>query len=248
MRRLSLVAVALLAFAAPVTADPGPTTPAPKLVVRPLPVQEELPPAGADEMHVIIETGPDGQAIYHVSPASMAAAVAAAIPGSAGHILVDAPRPAVQQPGAAAPAAKDPDPMTQGWLDHCQLLEERGIGRGAQIGGNGAFGMRLGGKGQSDQLEDVSDAVRASVDGWNEQGALVVSVVPGAPAEISGLQPGDVVVQIAGLWVDTPDMLIRLASRAEVGRELELLYLREGELQRTWVSAIDRKEMEQLQQ
>jgi hypothetical protein len=218
---------------------------APSIVVK---NADGTPAAPMDQTSVRVSTGPDGEQVYTVWPPSVAEAVLAAIPGAAGHIVVS--NPAAEAVAAAAQAGdaakKDVDPLTQGWLDHCQLLDERGIGRGQQIGGNAALGMRLGGKGQANEIGDVDPAVRASVDGWNEQGALVTSVVPGAPADIAGLQPGDVVLQLAGVWIDTPDMLIRLASRLELARDTEVLYLREGSVQRTWVAAIDRHEMEKL--
>jgi len=154
--------------------------------------------------------------------------------------------PVVTPETPAAPEDEEISPQTAAWLEHCSTLEERHIGRGTEIGGNAALGIRLGGKGQASQLGDVDPKVLAGVDAWNEQGALVLSVVPGSPADIAGLEPGDVVVQFAGLWIDTPDMLVRMASRAEVGREMELLFLRENAVERTWLSAIDRKELEAL--
>ena len=74
-----------------------------------------------------------------------------------------------------------------------------------------------------------------------------MSVVPGAPAELAGLQAGDVIVQVGPFWIDTPATLIRFASRAQVGAELEVLFLRRSQVERTWVTPVDRKDMEALQ-
>src|SRR5205814_5909420 len=97
-----------------------------------------------------------------------------------------------------------------------------------------------GGKGQMDEIEDLDPALAAKLAKWDEDGALVIKVVPESPADVAGLQPGDVVVEIAGIWIDTPTTLVRLASRAEVGRDLELSYLRDGQVWSTWISAVDR--------
>lgn len=233
MRRL-LLALPLV-LAAPVLADSGPQR---IRISEPAAAPGAAAPLPWDpaSVKVVLTQGSDGRPTYTVSPASALPQVAAAWPGAR---VVAAPEP--------AKAEEDVSPATLEYRERCRLLEERGIGRGDEVGGNGAFGMRLGGKGQADQLGDVDPAVLRAVDEWNEQGALILSVVPGSPTETAGLEPGDIVVQIAGIWIDTPNMLVRIASRAEVGRELELRFLREGDVQSTWLSAVDRKELSRLQ-
>ena len=180
----------------------------------------------------------DGSRILRISPPEAAAAVAAQMPGTT-IIAVEAPKPAAPDPNLS--------PETAEWLEHCRVLAERRIARGGEIGGIGALGMRLGSKGQAGEMGEVDPAVAKSVEQWNEQGALILRVVPGSPADIAGLDAGDVVVQYGGIWIDTSDTMIRIASRSDVGREVEILYLRQGSVERTWIAPIDRKDMEALQ-
>lgn len=211
---------------------------------------EDAPPA-PEAVRIERIDSPDGVPRYRVWPAEMVPAVAESLGVPLDRISVAAPletrRPsAVAPPARRVPSAED-TPESVLWHDHCAALEERRIGRGEEIGGIAAIGVRLGGKGQASEMGEVDAAVRASVDAWNERGALVVSLVPGAPAELAGLQVGDVIVQLTPFWIDTPATFIRMASRADVGAELELLVLRRGQVERTWVTPIDRKEMEALQ-
>ena len=62
-----------------------------------------------------------------------------------------------------------------------------------------------------------------------------------APYSVSftATQNGDVIVQLAGLWVDSPRVFTRLSSRVGPGREYELAYLRDGRVERTWVLVPD---------
>jgi hypothetical protein len=131
------------------------------------------------------------------------------------------------------------------YLEHVNTLGERGMARGGDLGGQAMIGIAPGGLGDVPKLEGVvGEAAYARLTRWDERGALVVRVVPGSPAEAAGLMPGDVVIQLAGLWIDSPTTLVRIASRAVVGQEYEVQYLRDGEVERTWVIAADRRELE----
>lgn len=196
--------------------------------------------------------GPDGVARLHVWPPEVAPSIAESMGFPLERVVIEPPAGLPPAVAAAAAAAREPrgedTPETVTYHDWCQALAERGISRGGEVGGIAAFGVRVGGKGQAPELGEMEPAVSQSIDEWNEVGALVVSVVPGAPADLAGLVPGDVIVQAGPFWIDTPSMLIRLASRSEVGREIELLVLRRGQVERTWITPIDRKDMEALQQ
>ncbi len=61
------------------------------------------------------------------------------------------------------------------------------------------------------------------------RGALVASVAEGAPAQIAGLQPGDVIVSMDGFALDGPDALGYRLATAGLGRRAELRVLSQGE-------------------
>jgi S1-C subfamily serine protease len=63
-----------------------------------------------------------------------------------------------------------------------------------------------------------------------KQGARVVSVAAGSPAERSGLRPGDVVVAAGGQPVFEPSQLIAAVERGGVGRPLQLTIKRSGQM------------------
>jgi S1-C subfamily serine protease len=61
-------------------------------------------------------------------------------------------------------------------------------------------------------------------------GALVVGVVPGSPAERAGIQRGDVILELAGKKVKTPDELVAAIKEQRIGSRVKLLLWREGKL------------------
>ena len=61
------------------------------------------------------------------------------------------------------------------------------------------------------------------------QGALVSSVVEGGPAADGGIRPGDVVLEFDGQEIRTAGSLPPIVGRSEVGKEVDVGLLREGE-------------------
>ncbi|MEW6181875.1 MAG: trypsin-like peptidase domain-containing protein [Bacillota bacterium] len=68
------------------------------------------------------------------------------------------------------------------------------------------------------------------------EGALVVGVVSGSPAERSGITRGDVVMEIAGSKIKTPDDLVSVVTKQKVGSKVDILVWRDGKLVRVSVS------------
>jgi Do/DeqQ family serine protease len=68
------------------------------------------------------------------------------------------------------------------------------------------------------------------------EGALVVGVVPGSPAERSGIARGDVVLEIAGRKIKTPEELVTIIKEQQVGSQIDILLWRNGKLVRVKVA------------
>lgn len=67
------------------------------------------------------------------------------------------------------------------------------------------------------------------------EGALVVGVVPGSPADRAGITRGDVILEIGGRKIKTPEDLVTAIKEQKVGAIVELLLWREGKLVRVRV-------------
>ncbi|RQD76719.1 MAG: PDZ domain-containing protein [Candidatus Syntrophonatronum acetioxidans] len=61
------------------------------------------------------------------------------------------------------------------------------------------------------------------------EGLLVEEVVDGGPAERAGLQPGDIILQLAGEEIDTFDRLKEVIDKHEIGEQVSLVVLRQEE-------------------
>ncbi|MEW6173400.1 MAG: trypsin-like peptidase domain-containing protein [Bacillota bacterium] len=68
------------------------------------------------------------------------------------------------------------------------------------------------------------------------EGALVVGVVAGSPAERSGISRGDVVLEIANKKIKTPDDLVSVITEQKVGSKVDILVWRNGKMVRVSVS------------
>ncbi|MCX7757726.1 MAG: PDZ domain-containing protein [candidate division WOR-3 bacterium] len=63
----------------------------------------------------------------------------------------------------------------------------------------------------------------------SEKGLQIIEVVPESPAEIAGLKPGDVVLEINGKKTTTPEELRKIIGQFRPGEEVEFKVLKEGE-------------------
>jgi S1-C subfamily serine protease len=73
-------------------------------------------------------------------------------------------------------------------------------------------------------LDEVKPGANQGVD----RGAVVMSVMPGSPAERAGLRKGDVIVGVAGAPVVGPPQLVAAVEMNGVGKPLELNLIRAG--------------------
>jgi serine protease Do len=91
------------------------------------------------------------------------------------------------------------------------------------------------------------DGVLAGALGLDDEarGVLIADVTAGGPAAEAGLEPGDVVVEIAGMPVDGPRALTFAVADLPVGEPVEVAYLRDGARQRAEVVIGERPDMRQ---
>ena len=80
--------------------------------------------------------------------------------------------------------------------------------------------------------------------GEGSDGIMITRVVPKAPAQKGGLQPGDVITHINERVVDTPEKLQRIVSGTAPGREIKVGFLRDGEEQTKEVTLADREDLD----
>ncbi len=143
-----------------------------------------------------------------------------------------------QQPGMAANA----DPL---------LTQQNGLHIGAGAGTRrGLFGRTNGGpvtgNGQFTAagqqmvfnepvmglgLVDVDDIICRQAGMLHPEGVLVTSTAPGGPAEVAGLQRGDIILRFSGKKIINVAALNTLMAGQNIGRSVELVFLRNGSRQ-----------------
>ena len=72
-----------------------------------------------------------------------------------------------------------------------------------------------------------------------EYGAVVMRVIPGTPAEKGGFRKLDVIVTIDSVRVKNKEDAGRVVDSLEVGREVEIMIMREGRERKLRVKAED---------
>ena len=81
------------------------------------------------------------------------------------------------------------------------------------------------------RIQTVTDEIAATLGLDEASGALVADVTPDSPAEASGFEPGDVILNFDGQ--DVPEMrdLPRIVAGTQIGKEVDVVLLRKGEMQ-----------------
>ena len=95
----------------------------------------------------------------------------------------------------------------------------------------------------------IQDVTRELAEGFGlerPRGALVSELLDDGPAAEAGLQSGDVILAFDGEPVDGSASLPPMVGRTEIGREVELRVLRDGEQRRIEIEVAELPEEEEL--
>lgn len=91
-------------------------------------------------------------------------------------------------------------------------LRSKSIGSGQQSG-NGYLGV---------QIETLTPQLRSAYNFVPTQGAVVLQVQPGSPADIAGLQEGDVITSLDGKSITSADQLSAAIQAAKPGQTVHI--------------------------
>lgn len=86
------------------------------------------------------------------------------------------------------------------------------------------------------KIQTVSDEIADSLGMKKAQGAMIVGVTPGGPAEKSKLQAGDVIVKFNGRDIDTMRKLPRVVAETPIGTKTEIEVWRSGGIKKMEVT------------
>ena len=64
---------------------------------------------------------------------------------------------------------------------------------------------------------------------------------PGSPADIAGLVGGDIITSFDGQPISDRDDMMKLLAKTPIGKTVEVIYLRDGELKKTTMSTFSRE-------
>ena len=81
------------------------------------------------------------------------------------------------------------------------------------------------------RIQTVTDEIASTLGLEEASGALVADVTPDSPAEAAEFKPGDVILTFDGQEVTEMRDLPRIVAGTEIGKEVEVVLLRKGEIQ-----------------
>jgi len=90
------------------------------------------------------------------------------------------------------------------------------------------------------EVEEISDRLRAALGLQRRIGIRIASVFSGGPAQLAGVQTGDIVIGVDGHVVASVDQFIRLVGAGAVGQQVKLT-LRRGETSRHVTATLVRR-------
>ena len=91
-------------------------------------------------------------------------------------------------------------------------------------------------------IQDVPKDLAEYFDIEDHQGALVADVVTGDPADMAGIRPKDIIVEVNGQKVEGSRELLRLVAALNVGETVPVKVLRDGKLKNFQVTVAKRSD------
>lgn len=88
----------------------------------------------------------------------------------------------------------------------------------------------------------IDEETAASLGVKEGKGVLVMDVVKGGPSEKAGIKVNDVIIELAGVKINTMDDLIQTILKQEVDKTIEVKFIRKGKLMKTYVTLKERPE------
>lgn len=119
----------------------------------------------------------------------------------------------------------------------------------AMVGGRFAFrAIREAARAGISRMQPPPEPPRSFVgasefsDTEGNAGALLEAVLPGSPAEQAGLVDGDIIKKFDGRDINNEDSLRDVITQTPVGKTVEVVYLRDGEMQTTKLTTISNRD------
>jgi S1-C subfamily serine protease len=91
-------------------------------------------------------------------------------------------------------------------------------------------------------IQDVPNDLAEYFDIEEHKGALVADVVAGDPADMAGIRPKDIIVEVNGQKVEDSRELLRLVAGLHVGETAAVKVLRDGKLKNYQVTVAKRSD------
>jgi serine protease Do len=89
-------------------------------------------------------------------------------------------------------------------------------------------------------LYTVDPSLAAALNISVERGALIVELVANSPADTAGLRGDDIIIRFGGQEVSNVADLVRAIRASEIGEEVEIVFVRGGDIKTTSARLIER--------
>ena len=91
-------------------------------------------------------------------------------------------------------------------------------------------------------IQNLTDEIAEYHGVENKEGALVISLFKGDPADVAGIRPGDIIIEMDGKKIKTVRELTGMIADIKVGDSIKITALRDGKVKRFDVKIAKREE------